>query len=174
QAKKNAHGRTVNLDVNMDRARVEDVMAMAVKAAKPPMTGTLRLTTRFVLPPGETDVSQRLRLDGRFAIAEAKFTNYNVQGKIDEISKRGSGATQNPKTESVGSDFQGRFRLGDSRLALPDLSFGVPGAKVELAGEYALKPETLDFKGQVVTDAMVSEMVTGWRKWLMKPADAIF
>jgi hypothetical protein len=45
---------------------------------------------------------------------------------------------------------------------------------VELAGGYALKPETLDFKGQVVTDAAMSEMVTGWRKWLMKPADAIF
>src|SRR5262249_35457113 len=117
-AKKNAHGRTVNLDVNMDRARVEDVMAMAVKAAKPPMTGALRLTTRFVLPPGETDVSQRLRLDGRFAIARAKFMSYDVQGKINELSKRGRGETENPKTESVVSDFQGRFRLGDSRVTL--------------------------------------------------------
>ena len=173
-AKKNEHGRTVNLDVNMDRARVEDVMMMAVRAAKAPMNGALKLTTKFVLPPGETDVAQRLRLDGRFAIARANFTSYNVQGKIDELSKRGRGETENPNTENVVSDFQGRFRLGDGRLTLPDLSFAVPGARVELAGAYALKPETLDFKGQVVTDAMVSEMVKGWRKWLMKPADAIF
>ena len=34
----------------------------------------------------------------------------------------------------------------------------------ELAGGYALKPETLDFKGQVVVDANVSDMVSGWKK----------
>jgi hypothetical protein len=172
--KKGEHGRTVMLDVNMDRARIEDVMVMAVNTPKPPMTGALKLTTKFLLPPGESDVSQRLRLDGRFSIAKAKFTNYDVQGKINEISKRTRGDTEDPKQQNVVSDFGGRFRLGDGRLMLPDLTFTVPGAKVELAGGYALKPETLDFKGQVVTDAMMSEMVTGWKKWLMKPADAIF
>jgi len=173
-APKGQHGRTVTLDVNMDRARIEDVMVMAVNTPKPPMSGALKLTTKFLLPPGESDVSQRLRLDGRFAIAKTKFTSYDVQGKIDELSKRGRGETENPKRENVVSNLEGRFKLADGRLTLPDLTFAVPGAKVELAGGYALKPETLDFKGEVVVDAMVSEMVTGWKKWLMKPADAIF
>jgi AsmA-like protein len=173
-APKGQHGRTVTLDVNMDRARIEDVMVMAVNTPKPPMSGALKLTTKFLLPPGESDVSQRLRLDGRFALAKTKFTSYDVQGKIDELSKRGRGESENPKRDNVVSNLEGRFKLSDGRLTLPDLTFAVPGAKVELAGGYALKPETLDFKGQVVVDAMVSEMVTGWKKWLMKPADAIF
>jgi hypothetical protein len=172
--KKGESGRTVTLDVNMDRARVEDIMVMAVNTPKPPMSGALRLTTKFVLPPGESDVSQRLRLDGGFVIAKAKFTSFDVQGKIDELSKRGRGDAEDSKRENVVSDFQGRFRLAGGRLTLPNLSFAVPGAKVELAGGYALKPETLDFKGQVVLDALMSELVTGWRKWLMKPADSIF
>jgi hypothetical protein len=160
--------------VNMDKARIEDVMMMAVPTPKAPMTGALRLTTKFLLPPGETDVSQRLRLDGRLNIARAKFTSYDVQGKINELSKRGRGQAADPKEQNVVSDFRGRFRLGDGRLLLPDLSFAVPGAKVELAGNYALKPQTLDFKGQLLIDALVSETMTGWKRWLFKPADVIF
>ena len=173
-APKGQHGRIVMLDVNMDRARIEDVMVMAVNTAKPPMSGGLQLTTKFLLPPGDADVSQRLRLDGRFVIAKTHFTSYDVQGKINELSKRTRGDIGDPKSENVVSNFGGRFTLANGRLTLPDLTFAVPGAKVELAGGYALKHETLDFKGQVLTDASMSEMVTGWKKWLMKPADAIF
>ena len=171
---KGQNGRTVALEITMDRARVEDVMVMALRTPKPPMTGGLQLTTKFLLPPGERDVAQRLRLDGRFAIASTKFTSYDVQGKIDELSKRSTGNAATAGRQNVVSDFQGRFTLADGRLALPDLTFSIPGAKVELAGGYALKPETLDFKGQVVLDGMVSDMVTGWKKWLVKPADSIF
>ena len=173
-APKGQHGRTVALEVTMDDARVEDVMVMAVRTPKPPMTGGLRLTARFLLPPGERDVAQRLHLDGRFAIASTRFTNYDVQGRIDELSKRSTGNGETPERQNVVSNFQGRFTLADGHLTLPDLTFSVPGAKVELAGRYALQPETLDFKGQVVLDGMVSDMVTGWKKWLIKPADSIF
>jgi hypothetical protein len=173
-APKGQHGRTVSLDVNMDKARIEDVMTMAVPTPKPPMLGALRLTTKFLLPPGETDVSQRLRLDGRFAIGRAKFTSYDVQGKINELSQRGRGQTQNVTDENVVSDFEGRFKLADGRLVLPELGFSVPGAKVELSGFYALKPETLEFKGQLLIDALVSDTVSGWKRWIMKPADTIF
>ena len=173
-APKGQRGRTVALEVTMEQARVEDVMVMAVRTPKPPMTGGLRLTTKFLLPPGDRDVSQRLRLDGQFAIASTKFTSYDLQGKIDELSKRSRGNGDEPGRQNVVSDFQGRFLLGDGRLLLPDLTFSVPGAKVQLAGGYALKRETLDFTGQVFLDGVVSDMVTGWKKWLVKPADPIF
>ena len=167
-------GRTVTLDVDMDRARLEDVMTMAVDAPKPPMVGALKLTAKFLLPPGETDVSDRLRLDGRFTIARAKFTSPDVQSKIDEISRRARGKVEHAKQESVVSDFQGGFALSEGTLTLPDLHFDVPGAKVQLAGHYALGRETLEFKGQAVLDALVSDTVTGWRRWALKPVDTIF
>jgi len=169
-----SRGRTVTLDVNMDRARVEDVMKMAVKAPKPPMTGGLRLTTKFLLPPGKTDVSERLRLEGRFGIARVKFTDYDVQGKINELSRRARAGRTIGTSDGVVSDFQGRFKLGDGRLSLPDLSFAVPGAKVMLAGSYALKPETLDFKGQLLMDAKVSQTVGGIKGLLLKVVDPLF
>ena len=173
-APKGQPGRTVTLDVAMDQSRIEDIMKMAVKTASPPMVGALKLTTKFLLPPGERDVADRLRLDGRFWIAKARFTNYDVQGKIEELSKRGRGKTGEPVKDRVASDFQGRFKLADGRLALPEVTFAVPGARVELAGAYALTAETLDFKGQLLLDAKISQTTTGVKSLLLKVVDPLF
>jgi hypothetical protein len=173
-APKGKQGRTVTLDVRMDKSRIEDIMKMAVKTATPPMIGSLKLNTKFVLPPGDNDVAERLNLDGQFWIGSAKFTNYDVQGKIEELSKRGSAKTAQPVKDRVASDFQGRFKLGNGRLALPNLTFAVPGAKVQLAGVYALKPETIDFKGQLLLDAKISQTVTGFKSVLLKAVDPLF
>lgn len=172
-APRGARGRVVTLDVTMDRARIEDVMRMAVKG-EPPMRGGLRLKTKLVLPPGETDVVNRLRLDGDFAVARARFTNYDVQAKINELSRRSRGRSADQPQDRVVSDFQGRFRLADGQLALPALSFSVPGAQVQLAGRYALQPETLDFQGQLLMDAKVSQTQTGVKSLLLKVVDPLF
>ena len=46
------------------------------------------------------------------------------------------------RKDRVLSNFSGRFTLADGRLSLPDLTFGVPGATIRLAGGYALKITT--------------------------------
>jgi hypothetical protein len=168
------HGRTVTLDVEMDRARIEDVMRMAVPAPTPPMKGALKLVTKFLLPPGKTDVVNKLRLDGHFSIAGAQFTNYDVQGKIDSLSHRGSGKDPEATKARVFSQFEGRFRLGNGALDLSPLTFGVPGAKVQLTGSYALKKETLDFGGTMTMDAKISQTQRGFKSLLLKAIDPIF
>jgi len=166
-------GRTVTLDVTMDKARIEDVLLLAVKAQKP-MTGALRLKTKLVLPPGEQDVVEKLHLDGEFAIADGGFTNPDVQKKINELSHRGSAKPLEGEREKVTSDFTGRFALNDGVLALPNLTFDVPGAAVQLNGQYALRPETLDFHGNLIMDAKVSQMVAGYKSVLLKLIDPLF
>src|ERR1035441_474179 len=49
--------------------------------------------------------------------------------------------------------------------------YGVPGANVELDGSYDLKADALDFHGALKLEAKVSQMVTGWKHWLLKPVD---
>src|SRR5262249_19720211 len=100
-APEGVHGRIVSLDVEMDEARLEDVMTMAGNTRRPPMVGGLKLTTKFLLPPGETDVSGRLRLDGHFTIARAKFTSPDVQAKIDDISNRARGRVEKHRGDNV-------------------------------------------------------------------------
>src|SRR5262245_13266950 len=136
---KGVDGRLVTLDIEMDQGRLEDIMLLAVKTSKPPMTGAIHLETKFELPPGDKDVVEKLRLNGRFGIRQGRFTNPEVQQKIVELSRRASGkrkeATPAP-APAVASDFSGRFTLGNGILALPAVTFDVPGAAVRLAGRY--------------------------------------
>ena len=48
---KGATGRRVTLDVDMQSGRLEDIMRLSVNTPRPPMTGALRLQTKFDLPP---------------------------------------------------------------------------------------------------------------------------
>jgi len=138
------------------------------------MTGALRLMTSFVLPPGDVDVIKKLRLNGRFAIADGRFKNVDVQGKINELSQRSQGQNTQQAARQVSSKFTGAFRLGDGRLTIPEVTFDVPGAGVRLAGTYDLVPETLNFKGTLFLDVKVSQTVTGFKSVLLKIVDPFF
>jgi len=168
------HGRTVTLDVTMEKARLEDVLLLAVDAPKPPMSGALKLHTAFVLPPGDIDVVKKLRLAGQFTIADAQFTSPDVQNKIDELSRRSSGRPEDVSTKRVSSDFAGKFALGGGTLAIPQVTFNTPGSLVQLSGRYHIAPETLDFSGTVLMDAKISQTTTGFKSWLLKLADPFF
>ncbi|PWT83005.1 MAG: hypothetical protein C5B57_07675 [Blastocatellia bacterium] len=167
-------GRTVVLDIKMDKARLEDVLQLAVPAPTPPMTGALRLTTRFVLPPDDRDVVDKLRLDGQFELMSARFTSLDIQQKVDELSRRSRGDTSEAPSASVLSNFHGRFKLRGGALSFDTLEFETKGARVQLAGTYALRPEDLHFKGTLLIDAKISETQKGWKRLLLKPLDPIF
>jgi hypothetical protein len=170
-----ADGREVVLDVVMDDARLEDVLRLAVSSPQPPMTGGLRLNTKFVLPPGDRDVVEKLRLDGAFSIDGGRFTDPGVQSRINELSARARGRkTAEVKARRAESDFSGRFQLADGILKLPQLTFDVPGALVELDGRYALRPGTLDFAGNLYMDAKVSQTVSGYKSVFLKIVDPLF
>jgi hypothetical protein len=166
-------GRTVELDVVIDDGRLEDVLLMAIKTPTPPMSGALKLTTRFELPPGDRDVVEKLQLDGVFTIANAGFASPLVQSKINELSRRtqAQGASQAAK---VVSQFAGKFTLRAGELALPHVTFDVPGSAIRLSGRYGLVSERIDFAGTVFTDAAISEMTTGYKSLLLKPVDLVF
>src|SRR3970040_2362298 len=75
---------------------------------------------------------------------------------------------------SVASTFAGRFVLDKSVLALPAVSFDVPGAVVELKGQYALRRETVAFAGEIVMDAKLSQTATGFKSFLLRAVDPLF
>ncbi len=166
-------GRTVTLSVTIDQGRIEDVLRLAVNTALPPMSGALRLTTNLLLPPGDMDVVKKLQLDGAFSIADTRFSNAEVQAKIDGLSQRTRGL-KTAATARVSSHFNGTFALANGRLDIPRVSFNVPGSIVQLTGTYGLLSEAIDFSGTAYTDAKVSQMTTGYKRWLLKPADWLF
>jgi AsmA-like C-terminal region len=173
-------GKTITLDVSASHARIQDLLLLAMKES-PPMTGPIRLKTKFILVPGPKQIPDRLYLNGSFDLDSLHFTSSAVQQKVDNMSKRSEGKPNevvNPgeaiKADDVASAMKGNFRVENGILTLSGLGFGIPGADVQLAGTYALEPETLDLSGTVKMQAKLSQTITGVKSFLLKFADPIF
>jgi len=165
--------RTISLVVAMPNGYLPDLLRLAMKGA-PFMDGRITLNTRIDIPPLTAKVKQKLVLDGTFNLREAKFLRSTVQSQIDGLSRHAQGQPNNQEIDSVASNMKGSFRLENQLMTFRSFSFDVPGAGVALAGNYNLKDDKLDFKGTLMLDARLSQMVTGWKSWALKAVDPIF
>ena len=167
-------GREIILDVTASNARMEDLLALAVKGDKPLMTGSVSLRTHFDLPPGEGEIVDRLKLNGQFGVSKARFTDDAISDKVQDLSRRAEGHPKDEDAGSAVSNLSGRFVLSDTILTLRRLSFRVTGAHIQVDGTYGLTSEKLDFHGMAILDAKPSQMVTGVKSLLLKPFDPFF
>ena len=170
-------GRHVALDIQIREARIEDVLRLAVKAAKSPMTGRMDLTTTFLLPAGEQDVIDRLNLNGQFRLAQARFSNIDVQRKIEALSLRARGKEDAEPTgdgSSVVSNLRGKFVMRGAKLDFKELTFSIPGAEVQLTGIYDMRGESLDFQGDLLVEASLADMTSGFKAFLARLAQPFF
>ncbi len=174
---KDPKGHLVDLDVVIEKGKIDDLLKLAVRTDPPIMTGTVQLKTKFVLPPGEPDVSNRMKLSGNFQVSDAHFSNDKIQGKIDAISMRSQGKpklAQDNIPDNIPSEMKGTFSLAEGTITFSQLQFHVPGTQVDLTGLYSLDGNQFDFHGKARLDAKLSQMVTGWKSILLKPADPFF
>jgi hypothetical protein len=167
-------GREVLLDVVINKGRIEDLLRLVVKADKPLMTGSVKLSTKFDLNPGDADIIDRLKLNGRFGVGAAQFTSPEVREKLEGLSRRGQGHPGDEDAGSSVSDLRGTFALGGGVISFKQLTFSVPGARVQLAGTYGLKSEALDFHGKLILQAKLSQTQTGIKSFMLKPFDSFF
>jgi hypothetical protein len=170
-------GHDIALNINVDRARIEDFLRLASHSTTPLLTGNLAVKAALHIPPGPAPIHERMTLAGRFTLDQARFTSAKIQDRIEELSLRGQGrpgALKTTEAASIHSKMQGDFQLAGGVITLPDLDYTVTGAEIQLKGAYGLEGGTLDFTGTARTDATVSQMVGGWKGLLLKPADRFF
>jgi hypothetical protein len=170
-------GHRVELDVVIGNGRIEDLLKLAIRTDPPVMTGTVQLKTKFDLPPGDPDVSNRLKLAGRFRVSQAHFSNDKIQSKVDALSMRSQGKPRlalDNIPDNVRSDLSGVFNLENGVIQFSRLQFEIPGTQVNLTGQYSLDGNQFDFHGKARMDAKLSHMMTGWKSILLKPADPFF
>jgi hypothetical protein len=174
---KDPNGHRLELDVVVEKGKIEDLLQLAVRTDPPIMTGAVHLKTKFDLPPGETAVANRLNLAGNFQVSGVHFTSEKIQRKIDMLSMRSQGKpklAEDNIPDNVHSDMQGTFSLVNELLSFSQLQFRVPGTRVNLSGTYSLDGNEFDFHGTARMDAKLSQMVTGWKSVLLKPVDPFF
>src|SRR5262249_6927801 len=155
------------------RGNLQDLLRLAMKG-EPFMQGAIKLKSAIDIPPLSGKVREKIRLDGTFAVSDAKFLKSSIQDQIDSLSRRGQGQPKNELIDEVVSNMKGAFRLEDQVITFRNLSYEVPGAAVNLQGKYDLDDDLLDFHGALKLKARVSQTVTGWKRWALKPVDPFF
>ncbi len=168
-------GRTIQLDVQIDGGKIDDVLRLAVKSANPVMSGALALQTSLLIPPGPARIADRMELEGHFAIAECRFTDPAVHSRLVTLSRHSQGKDTDDPAGRVLSNMRGQFSVNAGTVRFKTLTFEVPGAAVHLAGDYGLRSEQLNFAGTFSMQATISEAVGGGVKGaLLKAVDPIF
>ena len=170
-------GHDIQLNVDIDRGEIGDFLRLTSKNGEPLLTGLLHMKTSFDLPPGSNPVRERMRLRGNFQVDNVQFTNPRLQQRIGELSRRGQGLphpTTPAAAESVTSTMKGNFTIAQAEVKLPNLVYTVPGAEIDLHGDYAMDGGALAFRGTARLDATLSHVVGGWKGWLLKPIEPLF
>lgn len=165
--------RTIDLDVNMPNGEMIDLLRLATKN-KPFMSGRINMVSRIRIPPLSGKVKEKLRLAGKFSIKNGQFLQESIQDKVDTLSRKGQGQPKEMSIDNVFSDMSGEFNMADQEITLKNLAFAVPGSKVKLDGSFDMHSDQLDFHGALMLDAKVSQTMTGWKRWALKPVDPFF
>ena len=131
-------------------------------------------TAPLDLPPGPADVIARIVVAGTFRLTRARFANGEVQGKVDELSRRGQGKPSDTTIANVPYDMRGLVRLRRQELTLSSIAFTAPGASIAASGGYGLSSEQLRFRGVAKLDAAMSRTQTGARRFWLRPIDPLF
>ncbi len=170
-------GHNINLKVDVPDAKIEDFLKLAVKSEPAEMSGVVTTEAALDIEAGDESVSKRMKMKGTFSLREIHFNDPALEDKIDILSLRARGETDNlkPGAPDVTSRMTGRFDMSRGRLSFSDLNYSLPGGEIQLNGTYILEGRRYDFAGHVRTNAELSQMVKSkWKSILLTPLDPFF
>jgi hypothetical protein len=167
-------GHDINLDVTTPKARIEDILQLAINSDKPFLRGPVNIRARLHLPPGKEKVIDKMTLDGSFAVSNARWSNSYVREKLQSFSRHAQGQPSDDDAGSAVTDMKGVFALKNDVIHFSKLTFSVPGADVELAGTYDIRARNIDMRGKLKMQAKLSQTVTGAKSFFLKAIDPFF
>ena len=167
-------GHHISLAIHAPDARIQDILALALKAETPLLTGPAKIDAKLFLPPGKIKVIEKMTLDADVNIENAQWNSPKVREELESLSRHGEGKPGNQESGSSVSDLKCKFHLEKGVIHFSNVTFSVPGARINLAGNYAVQGGALDLRGVIRLDAKVSQMVTGIKSVLLKPFDPLF
>jgi hypothetical protein len=167
-------GHLITLEVTTAKARLEDILQLAINSDKPFLRGQVLINAKLTLPPGKEKVLDKLGLTGTFAVTDARWSSSEMREKLESFSRRAQGQPDDQDAGSAVTNLQGSFVLQGSVIHFAELSFSIPGARVELAGTYEIETQKLDLQGHLKMQAKLSQTMTGAKSFFMKAIDPLF
>jgi hypothetical protein len=167
-------GHEITLDVTTPKARIEDILKLAINSDKPFLRGPVSINAKLVLPPGKQKVIDKMTLDGNFAVTNGHWSSSELREKLESLSRHAEGQPEDNDAGSAVTDLKGTFVLKNSVIHFSNLTFSVPGAGVQLEGSYDIAGHKIDMQGKVRMKAKLSQMVTGAKSFFLKAIDPFF
>jgi hypothetical protein len=167
-------GHNISLDIHAPNARIQDILALALKTDPPLLAGPAQINAKLFLPPGKMKVIEKMTLDAEIAIENAQWNSPKIRAELASLSRHGEGKSHDQEAGSSLTDLKCKFHLEKGSIHFSSVTFSVPGAQIRLAGNYTVEGRRLDFNGTIRLDAKVSQMVTGIKSILLKPFDPLF
>jgi uncharacterized protein involved in outer membrane biogenesis len=167
-------GHRIVLDIGAPNARIQDILSLAMNSDKPILSGPVKIKAKLILPPGKEKIPNKMILDGQIGIEDARWTSAEVRGKLESLSRHGEGKPSDDDAGSSLSDLRGKFHLEKGVITFSDLTFGVPGATIDLAGTYQIQGGEIDLNGHLRLQAKLSQTVTGAKSFFLKALDPLF
>jgi len=162
--------RAISLDVTMPDGSLRDVLVLAVKTT-PFMDGRLTLQAKVDIPPLAGKLEEKLILDGRFQVHDGHLLHPSIPAELDKILQRSDGHSANSDAASTTVAMSGAFHLENAWMHFTQLWCGIAWANLDLAGDYNLETDAVNFAGSLKVQPTVSQMVTGWKRLVLKPVD---
>jgi hypothetical protein len=175
-----SEGKTVSLTATSKGARMEDILKLVLGSAKAMVTGAVDFRSKILIPQGHQPVIDKLQLDGRFNLPSATFTSPKVEQTLTTLSLRARGVDKKQEQEnayrpkSVVSNLNGIFKLIKGVASFSRCVFSVPGATINLTGQFNLRTNQIDMKGLFRMEATLSDTQSGFKSLLLKTLDPFF
>jgi hypothetical protein len=167
-------GHRIVLDVGAPNARIQDILSLAMNSNTPVLSGPAKIKAKLLLPPGKEKILDKMILDGQIGIDDARWSSAEVRGKLESLSRHGEGKPSDDDAGSAVSDLRGKFHLEKGTITFSNLTFGVPGAAIDLAGTYRIHGGEIDLNGHLRLQAKLSQTVTGAKSFFLKALDPFF
>lgn len=170
---KGIKGKRVMVNVRSTATNLGEILQLISKAPKPVAEGVLTIDGAMDLVQGKQPVLQRLSIAGSVHAEHLTFSSAAVQDKIDDLSRRGQGKPRDLSIKHVPSRMRTTFSLDKGVFKYSNLTFAVRGATINVNGTHSLKTRAVDLGGEVLLSASMSNTLTGFKSWLLKPFDAL-
>lgn len=167
-------GHRIVLDVGAPNARIQDILSLAMNSDKPMLTGPAKIKAKLLLPPGKEKVLDKMILDGQIGIDDARWSSPEVRKTLESLSRRAEGKPGDDDAGSAVSDLRGNFHVEKGIVHFSTLTFGIPGAAIDLAGTYQIIGGQIDLQGHLRLQAKLSQTVTGTKSFFLKALDPFF
>ena len=143
-------GKTAALEMNAQRARVEDLLRLFTGDRQPSVVGPIQLRAKVQLPPGPQGFLRRVGLEGDFGIGGERFTNPELQAPVNKLFESAQGESkkqQAANSETALSNLKGHVVLKNGTATLSNISFTEPGTLAEISGTYSLLDKSVHLSG---------------------------